>query len=166
MHARQQTQQVDDVAPLGLDLRDLLRGQQAGVVAVPGLDDGAGRLDGDDLGEGADVEAQVADVELTARVQDVVPLLDRPEAGELHLDAVRSGRDRAKRKFPALVRDKRANITGVLVGEGHRGAGHHLGGRIDDGAGDDAGVLGRGGCGGEQRDERADGDQPDGSPVP
>ena len=41
VHAGQQPQQVDDVAALGLDLRDLRRRQQAGVVAVLGLDDGA-----------------------------------------------------------------------------------------------------------------------------
>ena len=39
--AGQQPEQVDDVASLGLNLRDLAGGQQAGVVAAPGLDDRA-----------------------------------------------------------------------------------------------------------------------------
>jgi len=144
MDARQQPQEVDDVAPLGLNLLNLRRRQQPGVVAVLRLDDRAARRHGHDFRQGADIELDAAEIELAARVQHVAPLLECLKALELDAQRIRAGPESAEREIAAVARDDRACVAGRFVDERDGRARQHLGGCVDDGAGDGAGVLPRG----------------------
>ena len=142
VHARQQPEQIDDVAAPALDLRDLLRREEPRVVAVLRLDRAAFGGDRHHLGHGADIELERSEVQLPAGIQDVIAPLGGSESGKLHPNGVRSGIHGAEGEFAALARDGGPGAGGGFVGERHRGARHHLTGIVDDGPGDRAGVLG------------------------
>ena len=134
---------------------DLRRREEARVIAVLRLDRAAFSGDGDDFGDGADIELEAPEIELAARAQHVVAALDGAEPGELDLDGVGSGIDGPEREVTAIARDRRPGAAGGVVGERDRGARHHLTGIVDEGPRDRAGVLRRGRKGREQRQDGA-----------
>jgi hypothetical protein len=122
VHAGNQAQQVDDVAPAALDLRDLGRSEQARIIAVLRLDR---RPFGDhrhDLGQLADLEPQAPQIDAAAGVEDVVLLLERAEAGQLDPDGVGSRRHGPERESPAIVAGGGAGVSGGFIGERHGGS--------------------------------------------
>jgi hypothetical protein len=153
VHARQQPQQVDDVAPAALDLRDLGRRQEAGVIAVLRLD---GRALGDDrhhFRDPADIQFQAPQIHLAAGVDHVVRLFMAAESGQLDLHGVGSRRDALEGEGARSAADGRPDVGGGFVDQGHGGAGDDLAGVIHDGARDRAGAL----RGREGRGQREDG---------
>ena len=72
-----------DVATEHLDLLDLARGDDAGVLGLGDVDVRPARLDGQGLAEAADVQRQRADGQPLARAEHDVLALEGPETGQL-----------------------------------------------------------------------------------
>ena len=138
---RQQAQQRHDVASLGLNLRNLRRGQKAGVVAVARFHLRAPRFDRDYFRQVADVELDLAEIELPAGAEDVVAFFERAEPRELHLDGIAAGHDGAERELSASIGESRAARAGTLVRQCDRRAGNRRTLRVENRSRDSARVL-------------------------
>ena len=90
---------------------------------VGGFDERRLARDGDRLLDRADLEAQVEDEEALGADANG-GALDRLEAGQRDLDAVRAGLDRRERVLALPIGEGRAGEVGVLVGDRDRRARH------------------------------------------
>ena len=144
-HAGHRPHHGRDVAPLALDLLDLLRRDEARVLRLLGVHAVGRRLDGDALPE-ADGELDDADRQPARGAQDVPLLLDGAEVRHLRAHGVRVRRHGREEEVAMGVGGVRARGARALVDRGHRGAGDPRSLLVDDRPGDRAGDgLGAGG---------------------
>ena len=97
-----------------------------------GRDNFANGADRDGFGERSDFESQRRNREPVVRQHHVVANLDRPEAGELGANGVRTWLQRGEREETDLVADGAPHFLRLLVRDADVGARNHLVLRVDD----------------------------------